>query len=270
MSLHSAINSFMASQAGMRLSILVQRMANRFGYEIRAAEGGDLPDYYSEIYEQVRPYTMTSRERLYSMIAATEHLEASGVKGAIVECGVWRGGSIMAALYALARAGKTEREIFLYDTYAGMSAPGQNDGAEEHALFDRFKNEQGLSNWCLATLEDVKANVGLCHYPLSKITFVQGKVEDTIPAQVPAAISLLRLDTDWYESTLHELIHLYPRLVEGGLLIIDDYGKWGGCRRAVDEYFEKHGPRPFLHRVDPAGRLIIKPPASQNGSLSPS
>ncbi len=251
----------------------VQRMVKRLGYEIRAAANEVLPSYDAEIYEQVRPYTMTSRERICSLIGVVEHLEATRVGGAIVECGVWRGGSVMAALYTLVRMGRLDREIFLYDTYGGMSAPGPNDGPEEHELFDRLKNEQGLSSWCVASLEDVKANIGRCQYPLSRIQFVQGEVRDTIPAQAPAEIALLRLDTDWYESTLHELDHLYPRLSERGFLIIDDYGRWGGCRRAVDEYFEMHGPRPFLHRVDFACRMIVKPAAGDEhftGKLAPS
>lgn len=259
MSLRTAIITFMSSQFGMQLAIGIQRMVNQLGFEIRAVDGADLTPRYAEIYENVRPYTMTSRDRIYTVVAATEYLEANGVEGAIVECGVWRGGSAMAALYALIASGRVDREIFLYDTFAGMSAPGVNDGRQEHELFARYRNEHGSSNWCLATLEDVKANVARCDYPFSKVVFVQGKVEETIPARIPDKIALLRLDTDWYESTLHELNHLYPRLVEGGVLIIDDYGKWGGCRQAVDEYFEKHGPRPFFNRIDPAGRLIVKP-----------
>jgi hypothetical protein len=88
---------------------------------------------------------------------------------------------------------------------------------------------------------------------------VKGKVEDTIPRAAPKQIALLRLDTDWYESTYHELKHLYPRLVPGGVLILDDYGHWEGARRAVDQYFEEERIRLFLHRIDYAGRLAIKP-----------
>ena len=84
-------------------------------------------------------------------------------------------------------------------------------------------------------------------------------VEDTIPNQAPKEIALLRLDTDWYESTLHELEHLYPRLVSGGVLIIDDYGHWRGAREAVDEYIDKHKLKLFLTRIDYTGRLCVKP-----------
>ena len=87
---------------------------------------------------------------------------------------------------------------------------------------------------------------------------IEGKVEETIPGQAPGAISLLRLDTDWYESTAHELKYMYPALSAGGVLIIDDYGHWRGSREATDEYFSSHS-RVLLNRLDYSGRIAIKP-----------
>lgn len=95
-------------------------------------------------------------------------------------------------------------------------------------------------------------------YPMENVHLVKGKVEDTIPKILPSQIALLRLDTDWYESTRHELIHLYPNLVKNGVLIIDDYGHWRGSKQATDEYFDGFAPKPFLQRVDYTGRLSIK------------
>jgi O-methyltransferase len=86
--------------------------------------------------------------------------------------------------------------------------------------------------------------------------FVKGPVEETIPRTTPERIALLRPDTDWYESTKHELVHLYPRLVPGGVLMIDDYGHCSGARKATDEYFS--GSLLFLNRSDYTGRLAIK------------
>jgi O-methyltransferase len=83
-------------------------------------------------------------------------------------------------------------------------------------------------------------------------------VEDTIPASVPEQIALLRLDTDWYESTKCELEILFPRLVKGGVIIIDDYGCWQGARKAVDEYFNKNNIAILLNRMDDTGRIGIK------------
>ena len=74
----------------------------------------------------------------------------------------------------------------------------------------------------------------------------------------PDKIALLRLDTDWYESTKHELLHLYPILAMHGLLILDDYGIWAGCQKAVDEYFSERKIKIFLSRIDDSCRAAIK------------
>ena len=95
-------------------------------------------------------------------------------------------------------------------------------------------------------------------YPAERIHFVQGKVEETIPRVLPERIALLRLDTDWYESTRHELIHLYPKLCAGGVLVLDDYGHWQGSRKAVDEWMAQTGTRMLLNRVDYTGRIAVK------------
>jgi hypothetical protein len=95
-------------------------------------------------------------------------------------------------------------------------------------------------------------------YPPEKVHFVKGMVEDTIPEQSPDGIALLRLDTDWYQSTKLELLHLYPRLANQGVLIIDDYGHWQGARRAVDEFISELRDPILLHRIDYTGRIAIK------------
>jgi len=95
-------------------------------------------------------------------------------------------------------------------------------------------------------------------YPEDQVIFIKGRVEDTIPQTVPEQIALLRLDTDWYESTYHELIHLYPRLVNRGILILDDYGYWQGARKAVDTYFQENKVGMYLHRVDESARIGVK------------
>jgi O-methyltransferase len=111
--------------------------------------------------------------------------------------------------------------------------------------------------WCIASLDDVRANLLSTGYPANQIHFVPGKVEQTIPKTLPERLALLRLDTDWYESTKHELEHLYPRLSNDGVLIIDDYGHWRGAREAVDEFFLR-SRHPLLHRLDYTGRLMLK------------
>ena len=105
-------------------------------------------------------------------------------------------------------------------------------------------------------------------YPMAQIQFVSGMVEQTLLKQKPEKVALLRLDTDWYESTKCELEQLFPRLVPGAVLIIDDYGHWDGCRRAVDEYFEQHQVRMLLNRIDYTARIGIYWPQHQTKSVS--
>ena len=163
---------------------------------------------------------------------------------------------------ALLQAGVNDRNIFLYDTFAGMSEPTDVDkdllGNAAHDQWKRSVDATGKSAWCFGDLGDVTRNLVGTGYPPERLTFVRGKVEETIPATIPARIALLRLDTDWFESTYHELVHLYPRLERGGVLIIDDYGHWKGARAATDRYFAENKIPLLLTRVDYTGRIAIK------------
>lgn len=227
----------------------------------RQAEAlADLSSADREIVSRVDPYTMTSLERRASLLGAVDHIVKHQIAGDIVECGVWRGGSMMAVALALMARGDTSRHLYLYDTFEGMSEPTEHDrsvsGESAQAQLDRTTRDATV--WAVAGLDDVQANLWSTGYPREQIHFVKGKVEDTIPATLPARIALLRLDTDWYESTRHELTHLYPLLSRHGVLIIDDYGHWQGARQAVDEYFASSPEPVFLHRVDYTARLMIK------------
>lgn len=211
---------------------------------------------------RVTPYTMTSVERIYSLIQAIRYISSAGVAGDVVECGVWRGGSMMAAALTLLECEDADRDLYLFDTFEGMSDPTAKDVAVDGRTADELlvagDRMDPNSVWCYSTIEEVHKALATIRYKASRLHFVKGKVEDTIPAQAPERIALLRLDTDWYESTRHELEHLYPRLVPGGVLIIDDYGHWAGCRQAVDEYIASHKVRVLLNRVDYTGRIAIK------------
>ncbi len=212
------------------------------------------------IYRKVEPYTMTSVERVVTLVRAVKYVIGNGIEGDFVECGVWRGGSMMAVAHVLKGMGETGRRLFLFDTFTGMSEPSDRDarfdGPAASNLLAAATKDSPV--WACASLEDVTTNLASIGYPMENVHFIQGNVEDTIPQKAPAGICLLRLDTDWYESTKHELSHLYPRLARNGILIIDDYGHWRGAREATDEYFGQSKPAPFLHRIDYTGRLIIK------------
>jgi hypothetical protein len=216
-----------------------------------------------QIWEAVRPHTMTSPERIVALMRATEYILRHNIPGDIVECGVWRGGSMMAVARTLIKALDTSRHLHLFDTYEGMTPPTEADFvvADGTAAADLLATEDPQQSfvWAIAGLALVKHNLESTGYPASRLHYIKGAVETTIPAQAPDAIALLRLDTDWYESTRHELIHLFPRLVPGGVLIIDDYGHWAGARKAVDEYLEEHQLPLLLCRTDYTGRIAIKP-----------
>jgi O-methyltransferase len=256
------------------MSQLIKSLLRRAGYELSPIapsksireENPDVTDMEWDVYSRVKTLTMLSMERILANIRAIEHIVLAQIPGDIVECGVWRGGSAMSMALALRNAGDISRTIWLYDTYAGMTEATSVDvshaGVDASALLKAAKEleiaERSLV-LAYASLEDVQANMRATGYPTTRIKFVKGPIEETVPSQVPDQIALLRLDTDWYESTRHELIHLYPRLAAGGVLIIDDYGHWQGARRAVDEYFESQWM--FLNRIDYTGRLGVKPPS---------
>jgi len=215
-----------------------------------------------DTYHKVKPYTMTTPERIASLCNAVNYLVKNNIQGDFVECGVWRGGSTMAAIDTLIKAGDTQRDIYLYDTFEGMSEPTELDkvftGTGAGELMNSSQKEDPTSVWCYSALEEVQANVGTLKYPKQLVHYVKGKVEDSIPQTLPGKIALLRLDTDWYESTKHELEHLYPLLVPGGVIIIDDYGHWEGARKAVDEYIEGKKLPLLLNRIDYTGRIGVK------------
>jgi O-methyltransferase len=223
----------------------------------------DLEPDFLELYELCREETMTSIERMYALYTATRHAIDRPVPGDFVECGVWRGGSVMLMALTLLRYGVTDRVLWLYDTFDGMTAPSVEDVQE---LSGRPANEilaerqKSLSDpfWGVAPRTVVERNLRQTGYPPHHLRFIEGDVRTTLPPAQPDEIALLRLDTDWYASTRHELEYLYPRLARGGVLIVDDYGYWRGARKATDEYLDSLPRRPLLQRIDYTGRMCIK------------
>lgn len=223
----------------------------------------DFESFHLEIIKKVAPYTMTSNERLFGLIEAVKYIVKNNISGSFVECGVWKGGSMMAIAETLIKLGVNDRELYLYDTFEGMTAPTEADESHNSekalSLLDRDKkNKQASVVWAYSSIEEVKRNIETIKYPAQNIHFIQGDVLKTIPHKIPSSIALLRLDTDWYESTKHELEHLYPLLMNKGVLIIDDYGFWKGSRKAVDEYFKNIKQPVLLNRMDDTGRIAIK------------
>jgi len=237
------------------------------GVESRPSELDSLSDLDRAIVERVLPYTMTSVARLQALIDCVRHVVRRELPGDFAECGVWRGGSVLAMVHTLQELGVSDRDVHLFDTFEGMTAPTEHDVSEHEqpALSTWREAEQARSTpwgelFDSATFSEagVRQTLLATGYPAERLHLVRGAVEQTLPARAPEELALLRLDTDWYASTRHELHHLYPRLVVGAPLLIDDYGHWGGCRQAVDEYFSTCVPPVLLQRIDYTGRLAIK------------
>jgi hypothetical protein len=238
--------------------------------EHRAVIAAALPDLElldaadRRIVERALPHTMTGVPRLQALLDAVRYCVQRGVPGDFAECGVWRGGSILAMILVLQELGAEDRDIHLYDTFEGMTEPTEADTSPVHPrALDLWEQTEGRP-WPqffaaeVFTESMVRETVLATGYPQERLHFVRGRVEETLPARAPERLALLRLDTDWYESTRHELEHLYPRLSGGGVLIVDDYGEWEGCRRAVDEYFAGAATPVLLTRIDAAARLAVK------------
>ncbi|MHC5020097.1 MAG: TylF/MycF/NovP-related O-methyltransferase [Planctomycetota bacterium] len=256
---------------------LVAGVARRFGVQlsrIRTPEAqlraaiGDITAEEMALLESVRPFTLTSVERRWALLQAVHHVHQRGVPGDVVECGVWRGGSIiLAAKVAEAHYPGDPRDYWCFDTFAGMAEPTAEDewidparaespGGVRAAWASRRAGDH--NDWAYCPVDVVRANVAQHTGAVDRTHFVAGKVEDTLTdgRDLPERISILRLDTDWYASTKAELEVLFPRLSAGGVLIVDDYGCFRGAKQAVDEYFA--GKPVWLQRVDYTCRLAIK------------
>ena len=214
-----------------------------------------------QIMDSVQSVTMTSPERIFALINAVVYVCENNIPGDFVECGVWKGGSSAAIAQTLVHVNATDRTLWMYDTFDGMSQPTEADvdfmGQTAGQLLDQQDIAESTSVWCRSPLDEVKTTMQATGYPIDRIKFVQGRVEDTLPQQSPRKLALLRLDTDWYESTKCELEILFPKMSSGAVLIVDDYGHWQGCRKAVDEYFLDHNVSMLLNRIDYTGRIGV-------------
>jgi O-methyltransferase len=258
--------AFGAAFTGLTVKRWIVRCLERFGVRLITRNspvwGGEAKNFEAEflrIWQACAPFTMTSIDCVYALYRAAGYVVNEGVPGDVVECGVFHGGSIMACAHSLHHFGDHSRSLYLYDTFAGMTEPTELDvdftgrAAREHL---KVWGVSRMSDMAACSQEQVRHNVFTCPYPQDKFVFVEGPVEGTIPGTIPERISILRLDTDWFESTRHELVHLFPRLSPGGVLLIDDYGLWNGARQAVDGYLKANRVPMLLSRIDRTGASI--------------
>jgi O-methyltransferase len=213
------------------------------------------------VLDRVREYTMLPDAALIQLARQVRDVVAEGVPGDLVECGVWRGGAAFLMADVLLRAGVHDRRVWLFDSFAGLPQPSQQDGARAMAFMtdvdnpwflDSLASETSAGHSPLrASLEDVQRSaeqLRLSRY----MKFVKGWFEETLPTtrQRVGPIALLRIDADWYESVTVCLEQLYDQVSEGGLVILDDYYDWEGCAVAVHEFL---GKRRVSHRILVAG-----------------
>jgi len=242
-----------------RMKLFVTNLARKLGYSIEKLY--PLEKNYENIIKFVRPYTLTSMYSIAVLLDSVNYIIKNKIEGDIVECGVWRGGSIMAIAKMLIDLKNKSKEIYLFDTFEGMTKPiGEIDidisGISMLEQFEKMKITEESSNWMRSSLLEVKEAVYSTGYDKEKFHFIKGKVEDTLPKKSPEKISLLRLDTDWYKSTKHEMINLFPKISKGGIIIIDDYGSHLGSKKAVDEYLSENNILLFLSRIGAGGTRV--------------
>jgi O-methyltransferase len=222
----------------------------------------EISDEDFRFIKSLENYSMCPPAAHWSIIQSIKYISQKKIAGDFVECGVFKGGNLILMNHQMKKL-NLSKKIFAFDTFDGMSEPTVYDKDLKDKSADKTFNNYKDRNekWCYGSLEEVKKN--LEQYDKNyqnNFNLIKGKVEDTLKKNdnLPDKISLLRLDTDFYESTKIELEVLYPRLSKGGILIIDDYGHWKGSQKAVDEYLDLKNNFYFLHRVDYGTRLLIK------------
>jgi len=211
---------------------------------------------------------MTSKDRIIGLYNSLEHIRNNNIEGDIVECGVWKGGNIYGILNYLIHHNMQNRTVWLYDTFAGLTKPTDKDftnskeynNAQVNQLWESSKIDDNKNNWCYSDITEVKSLIDIVNYPINNIKYVVGDICQTLKDEynIPNLLSLLRLDTDWYESTKIEMEVLYPKVVTNGVIIIDDYGYWSGAKTAVDEYYKNNNIIFDYNKLDDTGIIIFK------------
>lgn len=249
------------------MKAIIKRAINKSGWTISRTRNSypmipvEASEFQAQLITSCGKLSMTGPVRMWSVLQALDHINRNGIVGDCVECGVWKGGNLaLMSLYSKFLGMKNS--VIGFDTFDGMPEADEIDedlfgNSAKDSMKISVKDESITNIHAYATINQVEQNLKLLG--VDNVKLVQGKVENTlrVSENVPEQISLLRLDTDWYESTKDELDILYPKLQSGGVLIIDDYGHFKGARKAVDEYFEQHNI--WKHYIDYTCRLIVKP-----------
>lgn len=234
--------------------------------------------HFQAVWDACEAYTMMPVGRALALFRAVRHIHQNFIQGDIVECGVWRGGGAMVALKTLQHFGLHDRRIWLFDTFSGTTAPTSDDvelsGATAEYLLQSTSDQRDTAPiWGFAALDEVRRNVLGTGYPADLVEFVEGDVAKSVLAASVGQVALLRLDTDFHDSTRAGLELLFPRVVENGVIMIDGFGRWFGARKAVNDYFDdliRSGQvRPMLHLLDDQGGVLALKPKTLQSAKQP-
>ena len=226
------------------LKKVIKYFLQKLGYKLVLKDHDKIEEINSsqkELLKIAQKYSRTNVRRLWSLLQSMEYVFQNNIEGELVESGVWKGGNLILFKKFLDEK-KVKKKIYAYDTFEGQPEPGNFDykiGYFKKVFAKKIYNQK--KNWNKIELNNVKKNILSECGNIDNIIFIKGLVENTLNnvQNLPNKISILRLDTDFYESSKMELEILYPRLSYGGILIIDDYATWTGVKKAVDEFFEK-------------------------------
>ena len=253
-----------------KYSEIIKRLITKFNFKIEHKNSwykrnehfiAEIDENELNIIKKISNYSMSTPANHWAIIQSIKHIFKNNIEGDFVECGVWKGGNLI-LFKIISENLNMNNQIYAFDTFEGMPNANEfdkdyNDELARDLMLKNEKNPNINNIHCYSTYEEVVNNVSK-YTDIRNIKFIKGKVEDTLleNKNLPRKISILRLDTDWYESTKIELEILFPKLSNGGILIIDDYGQWKGSRKAVDEFF--FNKNVVMNYVDFSCRVIIK------------
>lgn len=237
--------------------------------------GYELEGEATECIHIVKNNTMLSKRRLVTLYQQVAYCEVYEIPGSFVECGVWKGGAMGVMALGNLRQGKQRRHLHLFDAFQEICEPDAAvDGERALREVREFTGRDGHDKGTLQALsgiydsfggpgtleENQRLLEGTIGYPKEFVHYHVGWFQNTIPADHHdiGSIAILRLDGDWYASTKICLEFLFDKVIKGGIVIIDDYGTYEGCRRAVDEFIKLKQIQAYLVPIDHDCRFFVK------------
>jgi len=266
----------------------IKKILNRLGFDIvrfRSATennlnikeilGYELENQAVECILMIKNNTMLSKRRLVTLYQQAMYCEKNNIPGAFVECGVWKGGAMGLMALANLHSGNERRHLHLFDAFQDICEPDSSvDGERAMREVKEFTKGASLGEGRLQPMTGFYDSLGgagalddsrklleeTINYPSEMIDYHVGWFQDTLPNEHEGIgdIAILRLDGDWYASTKVCLEYLFDKVVKGGVIIVDDYGAYEGCRKAVDEYLNSNSIKAYLAPVDSECRFFIK------------